>query len=543
MPVNQAVSGRADAPAAKRFTVSEDRSQPERNTSEISSNDNNSKNVRDNSERSDVLRDKPEVERKSNNEPKPKIENKKANKQHASENNKAEQNNSKNEIREDEQVNPQSEVVDDSAQNELPEQNEAANEDVLSVLEQSNTVTGHAVKSEEIKALHETEKGQLGIKTILPENSNGQNGLKQVTIPVENQQAETIASKIDNAQDVTKLLDNNNVEQITSEAFAGKENLPTVKDIFGIVQNQKDEMSETLSEGKSKIQELIGESKTVEQVSKVDQKHTQNLQEFNKHTDAQQVETEANVPQATQDGDNLFDDSAGNENDSLKQKPDIAEVISSASIENETQVLDDNDMVIEQSFVNTQTNETQNLSAVKSGKVTPDILKADSNNDVSAQISKHITESISSSTIQQGGEKQITIRLNPPELGSVMIRFSEKNSELTGTLQVSKAETKAEIEQALPDIIRSLSESGIQLRRLDVVSTENKFSTNDSNREQLMQGDTSGHSGQNDSQNQNAGADDFNKSRFQQWFSNTIEYSRGYSSQNQYASGSINMLA
>jgi len=42
-------------------------------------------------------------------------------------------------------------------------------------------VTGHAVKSAEIKLLHTTEKGQLGLKTILPTTSKGQNGLKAIT--------------------------------------------------------------------------------------------------------------------------------------------------------------------------------------------------------------------------------------------------------------------------------------------------------------------------------------------------------------------------
>jgi flagellar hook-length control protein FliK len=402
-------------------------------------------------------------------------------------------------------------------------------------------VTDYAVQSEQINVLDETENGKLGIETILPKNSNGQNGLNQV--PVEGQQTEKALTENNNTQDVSKLLANNNVEQISPETFADKNNQPAVKDVFNMVREQKDVVSETISEGKGKIDELIGESETVEQVSQIAKKHIQNLQEFSKHTNEQQADGETNVSQAVQKSDGLFDGLAEKTNDSLKQKPDIADALSSASIKNDVQILNDNNLVVEQTFTNAQTNETQNISAVTSEKAAPDILKAGSDNDVSAQISKHISETISSSTIQQGGEKQITIHLNPPELGSVMIKFSEKNSELTGTLQVSKAETKVEIENALPDIIRSLSESGIQLKRIDVVSTENRFSANDSNKEQLTQGDNSGHSGQNDSHNQNAGADDFNKSRFQQWFSNTIEYSRGYSAQNQFASSSINMLA
>ena len=46
--------------------------------------------------------------------------------------------------------------------------------------DKSSSVTGHAAKSGEIKLLHATEKGQLGLKTILPAKSNGENGLKSV---------------------------------------------------------------------------------------------------------------------------------------------------------------------------------------------------------------------------------------------------------------------------------------------------------------------------------------------------------------------------
>jgi flagellar hook-length control protein FliK len=65
-------------------------------------------------------------------------------------------------------------------------------------------------------------------------------------------------------------------------------------------------------------------------------------------------------------------------------------------------------------------------------------------------------------------DTQIIIRLNPPELGSVCVRFEQQQDEITGLLQVSNAETKCEIEQALPQIVRSLADSGIQIKQLDV---------------------------------------------------------------------------
>jgi flagellar hook-length control protein FliK len=93
-------------------------------------------------------------------------------------------------------------------------------------------------------------------------------------------------------------------------------------------------------------------------------------------------------------------------------------------------------------------------------------------NEVSADVNKQILVSIQSSLMSRDGDKQITVSLNPPELGKVFIRFQEQNSELRGFLEVNKAETRIEIEQALPQMIRDLADCGIQIRRLDVVFSE-----------------------------------------------------------------------
>ena len=259
----------------------------------------------------------------------------------------------------------------------------------------------------------------------------------------------------------------------------------------------------------------------------------------------QLVDSASDATQTAFEGNNLLKEGKDDTGDILKNKTEIADILASDIQNNNesTQLLNDNKMAVEQSFANTQASEVQQTSTIASDKVDSNILKANSDGDVTAQISKHVTESISGSAIPQGGEKEITVRLSPPELGNVTIKFNEKNGELSGTLQVSKLETKHEIENAMPDIIKNLADSGIHIKRIEIVSTENKVSTNDSSKEQFAQGDNAEHFGQNDSQNQNSGAGDFNGSRFQQWFSNTIEYARGYSAQNQYASGSINMLA
>ncbi|HEW79723.1 MAG TPA: flagellar hook-length control protein FliK, partial [Phycisphaerales bacterium] len=85
--------------------------------------------------------------------------------------------------------------------------------------------------------------------------------------------------------------------------------------------------------------------------------------------------------------------------------------------------------------------------------------------DTSAGISAQIQTSILQSSLRLG-EGQITIRLNPPELGKVFIKFQEQQGQITGLLEVSKIQTRAQIQQALPQIIRNLADSGIQIKRL-----------------------------------------------------------------------------
>ena len=88
------------------------------------------------------------------------------------------------------------------------------------------------------------------------------------------------------------------------------------------------------------------------------------------------------------------------------------------------------------------------------------------------------------------GDKQVLIRLDPPELGSVMMRFTEQGDRVGAVLEVSRNETRQEIEQALPQVLRSLQEAGVQIRRVDVVVSDQP--DRDLSKEQLQQ-DAWGH--------------------------------------------------
>jgi flagellar hook-length control protein FliK len=85
-------------------------------------------------------------------------------------------------------------------------------------------------------------------------------------------------------------------------------------------------------------------------------------------------------------------------------------------------------------------------------------------------VSDQILDSIRSSGAP--GEREVLIRLRPPELGTVVVRFHERGENLTGTLEVSTREAQREIERALPQVLRSLQDAGIQIRRVEVVTSD-----------------------------------------------------------------------
>jgi len=86
--------------------------------------------------------------------------------------------------------------------------------------------------------------------------------------------------------------------------------------------------------------------------------------------------------------------------------------------------------------------------------------------DVALSLREQIFQSIRSS--MQNGNRQITINLHPPELGKVSIKLQEQAGKITGLLEVSSSQTRAEIQQTLPEIIRTLEQSGVQVKRLEV---------------------------------------------------------------------------
>ena len=98
-------------------------------------------------------------------------------------------------------------------------------------------------------------------------------------------------------------------------------------------------------------------------------------------------------------------------------------------------------------------------------------------------ISEQILDSVRTSLAR--GEREVEIRLHPPELGSILARFKEQDGQLHGMLEVNRSDTRQEIERAMPQVLQSLQDLGVQVKRLDVTIADQ--SRRDAGGEQLSQ--------------------------------------------------------
>ena len=114
---------------------------------------------------------------------------------------------------------------------------------------------------------------------------------------------------------------------------------------------------------------------------------------------------------------------------------------------------------------NTAATRTQAVSAASS--VSPASASA---SDMKASPAEQIIETIKASSITP--DREISMVLNPGELGKVRITFQQSEGEISGILEVEKAETRSEIEKALPQIIATLQDGGVQIKRVDVTTND-----------------------------------------------------------------------
>ena len=155
------------------------------------------------------------------------------------------------------------------------------------------------------------------------------------------------------------------------------------------------------------------------------------------------------------------------------------------------------------------------------------------NSDVT--VSQQIRESVQSSL--RAGNQQIVIRLDPPELGKVAITFTEKGDDIVGVLQVDKLQTRNQIQQELPEIIQNLQNSGVQIKKLEVVLTNQQ--------EQHTSRDQSSTAGQGsfaEHQNSSNHESQTNNTTYNEWMT-YIENGTGFNETQAYITDkSVNML-
>jgi len=128
-------------------------------------------------------------------------------------------------------------------------------------------------------------------------------------------------------------------------------------------------------------------------------------------------------------------------------------------------------------------------------------------------IGRQIQESIHS-TVRQG-ENEITVRLNPPELGRVFIRFQQQDGDIVGLMQVTESRTRAEIQQLLPQMVQNLQDQGIGIKRIDVVPTNEQ--NNSAVKDQSMEPGSHNHTGGQDSTNPDTSRQTAQWTGFDQW--------------------------
>jgi flagellar hook-length control protein FliK len=403
------------------------------------------------------------------------------------------------------------------------------------------SITGHAVKSAQIKLLHTTEKGQLGIKTVLPINSNGQNGLKAIS-PDTSKSNPAAKKQLETASSNEKVT-------LSAKAITETKSITEKVNIKEFISKVSGNISENANTTKARPETLNINPTTVQ--DKTSEKQPQNNKNgLEKSILAAETDAKANKSQNIpnlSNPNNKEPISASNtslENQSV-QKLNIATVqINAGQIKEHGNSASNKsssksfEQMLSQNNPQTLITEPPAVPA-KNAKIT-NTMGQSSSSDVSADIGKQILESVQRSISQQGTDRQITVRLNPPELGKVFIRFQQQNAELTGFMEVNKAQTRFEIEQALPQIIRNLADCGIQIKRLEVVLSNEQQSG------QGALGNQSLHNGQEQQQysaNPDTSGNDTDIHKSNEWLTSNNSYENLSELQwGLITDGSINLL-
>ena len=460
--------------------------------------------------------------------------------------------------------------------------------------DKSPPATGKAAKSAEIKLLLTTDKGQLGLKTVLPQTSKGQLGLKTVLSNIPEGIADTQPGKGKNND---KILISNSTVATTKTLTHGKNtkelmtDAPVDSDGKTTATNEKMVPVDTsVVAGSSKSSVLSGkkpgtdtlvddDSKTTNKVTTTTDKSAiranKETSALNTHFSLVQAKFTKSQSQPVGTTPGKIVPIAEKPSDSKAATPETFSESSSGSGKESPRAgnkLSYNPTVQELNVINVQvsTVQTKNRgSSTSNNSPDSDLKQILSHNNpqtpvaeqshnsvegaktaalpgqtlpssVSADIGKQILESIHRSLSHEGHDQQITIRLNPPELGKVFIKFDEQDSQIIGLLEVSKPQTRIEIQQALPQIIQTLQGSGIHIKRLEVVLSEGEQAGQESLKDQSLQ---NGWTQQQDSTNSYMVGNNPDTNGINEWLINNNSYENISELQGTLITDGINVLA
>ncbi|MHC4571541.1 MAG: flagellar hook-length control protein FliK [Planctomycetota bacterium] len=356
--------------------------------------------------------------------------------------------------------------------------------------------TGLSAKSVEKELLVTIDKGQLGLKTVSPDSSRGQIGLKTVlpetysgmlstdTQPEEGKNTEKV--QISNktliapkdlinlesgkksipkvVTDDSKIVtDGEKLEMVAKPALSGGQKAPVLNHGFPTVQEKSAEHQLKVPDGPVKFVP-IAEKPAGNKSDAVQQGQVPVLQNATKG-DSGQILSESTAGNVKEQGGDASNDSILHKLNPVHFQISTNQTKDRGSMSTDSDSKSDFEQILLPNNAQIPLAEQTPVSgqAVKAaGDISP-------NGDYQS-ISEQIQGSINSSLRQ--GDQQITILLNPPELGKVYIKFQEQDDQITGLLEVDKVQTRYEIEQALPQIVRNLSDCGIQIKRLEVALTD-----------------------------------------------------------------------
>ncbi len=454
---------------------------------------------------------------------------------------------------------------------------------------ESPPVTGQAAKSAQIKLLVTTDKGQLGLKTVLPDTSEGTADTQPPLVAGGDKNTDKISISNSTVVPTKGPTNGENAKELMSDALVDNDSKTTtadektaMADTFSVANGQKTPplvaggggkklTPETPVDDDSKItttnEEATTDKSAIPGNEKTPALNTNFPPAQTKFTEPQSqpvgITPEKSTPVANKPSESkaaapeiLSESSGGSGKESphagnkLSDNPTAQELnvtavqVSTGQTKNRDNSTSNNssNSDLEQilSHNNPQTPVTEQSPSSSEGAKSFNLPGQTSPSDVSADIGKQILESIHNSLSQKGQDQQITVRLNPPELGKVFIKLQEQDNQITGLLEVSKTQTRIEIQQALPQIIRSLQDSGIQIKRLDVVLSEAEQPEHEALRDQSLH---NGWGQQQDSTNSYMGGNNPDAREINEWLINNNSYENISELQEALVTDGINMLA